>query len=109
MSKTFKFAGILQGIDQRPKTKYTNDLIKRYYKFGDLKKYSRVDFVEFDTQETKSVLLEKLLKHEKFQSVDDQLLISDELDKQQTKLKKHEIKVVLKTGTSIVNNDLVPA
>lgn len=111
MLQKFRYIGILQGKEGRPKIKYTNNLERRYYKFGDLKQCLRCDFVDFEQEYTKHDLLQKLLKNDKFQSNDDQLLISDELDKQQDKLKKLELKLILTKGQVIskTTGEVLPA
>ena len=88
-TQTFKVAGITVH-NGNAKVRFTDDLIRRVKQFtkGGA---TRTDFIELPSEMTKVEALEYLLKHEQFQSAEDQATLSEALA-DRTKVKR-EVKV----------------
>jgi hypothetical protein len=87
-SKIFAVAGIVTDEKGRTKVRYCNDLVGRIKLFTKNTANKRVEFVELPNPMSKLDAIKYLSSHEKFQSSEDQVVLSDALSSYEPKSKK---------------------
>lgn len=108
-SKSFKVAGIVSDDKGRVKVRYCNDLVGRVKLFSKNANTKRIDFVELPNPMDKVSAIKFLMANEKFQSPEDQAVLSDALEGREPKAPKAKKPKTEKVATVKASKKNVPS